>query len=65
MTFIHVFQLKIFSNRSADKIVVLQDGDIVEEGPHEKLMMAKASWFKFEILAGLSKGSKLPTTPSH
>ena len=27
--------------RNADKIVVLKDGVVVEEGPHEKLMMVE------------------------
>ena len=35
--------------RSADKIIVLDKGEIVEEGPHDKLMMAKGAYYKLVL----------------
>ena len=35
--------------RSADKIIVLDKGEIVEEGPHDKLMMAKGAYYQLVL----------------
>ena len=43
------FPSKHFVFRSADKIIVLDKGEIVEEGPHDKLMMAKGSYYQLVL----------------
>ena len=39
----------LFFARSADKIIVLQKGEIVEEGPHDKLMAAKGIYYQLVL----------------
>lgn len=41
--------------KKADKIIVLQDGKIIEEGTHEKLIKQKGSYAKFVELQTLSE----------
>ena len=38
-----------FFSRSADKIIVLQKGEVVEEGPHDKLMAAKGVYYQLVL----------------